>query len=98
MDAPWTARDSTSIRSGKALWQATLCQGTDGRALIHLKGANGIEVDGWMAIGEVVGVHIDLAYLKQGLFDIVAAQPIARCGYRGDYAQVNEIFEMSSPT
>lgn len=65
--------------------------------VIHLKGANGVDVDGWMAIGEVVGVHIDPAYLKEGIFDTAAAHPIARCGYRGDYAQVNEIFEMIRP-
>lgn len=65
--------------------------------VIHLKGADGVEVDGWMAIGEVVGVHIDEAYLKHGIFDTAAAQPIARCGYRGDYARVDEIFEMIRP-
>ncbi len=65
--------------------------------VIHLKGADGVEVDGWLAIGEVVGVHIDEAYLKHGIFDTAAAQPIARCGYRGDYARVDEIFEMIRP-
>jgi hypothetical protein len=35
-----------------------------------------------------------LAFLKDGLFDIVAAGTIARCGYRGDYAEVTRVFEM----
>src|SRR5712671_6935720 len=35
--------------------------------------------------------------LKDGLFDIVAAGTIARCGYRGDYAEVTRVFEMLRP-
>ena len=37
-----------------------------------------------MAIGQVVGVHIDDRYLKDGLLDTAAMRPIARAGYR-DY-------------
>ena len=51
-----------------------------------------------LILGQVVGVHIDLAFLKDGLFDIVAAGTIARCGYRGDYAEVKRIFEMLRPS
>jgi hypothetical protein len=40
-----------------------------------------------MVIGEVVGVHVDRAFLKDGIFDKAAARPIARCGYRGDYVE-----------
>lgn len=49
-----------------------------------------------MVIGEVVGVHIQDAYLKDGLLDVVAYQPIARMGYK-DYATVREVWEMSRP-
>jgi flavin reductase (DIM6/NTAB) family NADH-FMN oxidoreductase RutF len=65
--------------------------------VIRLAGADGVEADTWMAIGEVVGVHIDEAYLKHGKFDTAAARPVARCGYRGDYTRVDEIFEMIRP-
>ena len=65
--------------------------------IVRLKNADGVDVDGWMAIGEVVGVHIDEAYLIHGIFDTAAARPIARCGYRGDYTEVNAIFEMIRP-
>lgn len=65
--------------------------------IIRLTNAAGIEIDGWMVIGEVVGVHIDRAFLKDGIFDTAAARPIARCGYRGDYVEVNTIFEMIRP-
>ncbi|WP_292900196.1 MULTISPECIES: flavin reductase family protein [unclassified Nitratireductor] len=46
--------------------------------------------------GEVVGVHISEAVLKNGQFDAVAASNLARLGYR-DYAAVTETFEMTRP-
>jgi flavin reductase (DIM6/NTAB) family NADH-FMN oxidoreductase RutF len=49
-----------------------------------------------MTIGEVVGVHLDETYLKDGLFDTAAARVIARCGY-WDYATVTEVFRMPRP-
>ena len=58
---------------------------------------DGRALEGWMIIGQVVGVHIDEAYLRDGRFDTRAAQPIARCGYR-DYTAVTEMFEALRPT
>ncbi len=49
-----------------------------------------------LVIGQVVGVHIDDAYLADGLFDMTAAGTIARCGYR-DYAEVTTLFQMTRP-
>jgi flavin reductase (DIM6/NTAB) family NADH-FMN oxidoreductase RutF len=49
-----------------------------------------------MAIGEVVGIHIDEACLTDGLFDMVKARTIARCGYF-DYTEVTELFSMRRP-
>ena len=63
----------------------------------QLKDAAGETQQGWMIIGEVVGVHIDEAYLRDGRFDTAKAQPLARCGYR-DYAAVTEMFEALRPT
>ena len=63
----------------------------------HLHDLNGKLTDNWLVLGQVVGVHIQKAYLKDGLFDTHAAQPIMRAGYRGDYAQIGEIFEMIRP-
>jgi flavin reductase (DIM6/NTAB) family NADH-FMN oxidoreductase RutF len=65
--------------------------------VMRLEDSRGTPIDGWIVIGEVVGVHIDSKYLKDGFFDTAAARPIARCGYRGDYAEVNRIFEMIRP-
>ena len=50
-----------------------------------------------MFIGQVVGVHLDTSCLREGLFDMTVAGTIARCGYRGDYAQVTEVFELRRP-
>jgi flavin reductase (DIM6/NTAB) family NADH-FMN oxidoreductase RutF len=47
--------------------------------------------------GEVVGVHVDERFVVDGLFDLTAVRPIARCGYRGDYAVVDSLFEMFRP-
>jgi flavin reductase (DIM6/NTAB) family NADH-FMN oxidoreductase RutF len=64
---------------------------------MQLRDLNGGMVSGWLIIGQVVGVHIDDAYLRDGRFDTAAAQPLARCGYR-DYAAVTDLFEALRPT
>ena len=46
--------------------------------------------------GEVVGVHIDDAMLKDGLFDTVAAGNVGRLGYM-DYVSVDSVFAMRRP-
>ncbi|MBN3752498.1 flavin reductase family protein [Paraburkholderia sp. Tr-20389] len=66
--------------------------------IVQLHDLNGTPMDNWLALGQVVGVHIQKAYLKDGLFDTHAAQPIMRAGYRADYAQIGEMFQMIRPT
>ena len=63
----------------------------------QLTDASGKPITTWVAMGEVVGVHINDAYLRDGYFDIVAARTIGRCGYRGDYVEVSGVFEMIRP-
>ncbi|QDZ09890.1 flavin reductase family protein [Devosia ginsengisoli] len=57
----------------------------------------GAPVDTHLVIGQVVQVHINQACLVDGLFDITRARTIARCGYRGDYVEAGETFEMIRP-
>ena len=64
---------------------------------IRLNNARGEQTDSWLTLGEVVGVHINDAFLKDGIFDTAAARPLGRCGYRGDYVEVNTLFEMIRP-
>ncbi|WP_048646620.1 flavin reductase family protein [Nitratireductor soli] len=59
-------------------------------------GLNGKPAGVIVVTGEVIGIHIDEAVLKNGLFDVVAAGTLARLGYR-DYAAVTEVFEMVRP-
>ena len=53
---------------------------------------------GWyQIIGQIVGIHINRGFLRDGLFDTATAGTVARCGYRGQYAHVDELFEMIRP-
>ena len=49
-----------------------------------------------MVIGKVIGVHINDNILKNGIFDILAYDPIARLGYK-DYTYVSSKFELERP-
>ncbi len=65
--------------------------------IIRLHSLDGQPMDNWLALGQVVGVHIRREFLKDGLFDTHAAQPVMRAGYRGDYAEIGAMFEMIRP-
>lgn len=62
----------------------------------QLRDLDGQEVPRWMVLGQVVGVFIDEAYIRDGRFDTAGANPIARCGY-ADYAEVTELFSIARP-
>jgi flavin reductase (DIM6/NTAB) family NADH-FMN oxidoreductase RutF len=49
-----------------------------------------------IVIGEVVGVHIDDAILKDGQVDVLTFNPVARLGYM-DYTTVTDVWEMNRP-
>ena len=53
--------------------------------VIRLQGVDGVPVDTWLTLGEVVAVHIDRRLLKDGVYDTAAAQPILRGGGPADY-------------
>ncbi|HUB83870.1 MAG TPA: flavin reductase family protein [Bryobacteraceae bacterium] len=65
--------------------------------ILRLKNAGGTQLDQYLTIGEVVGVHIDRAYLKDGLFDLLATHPIQRAGYVADYTEAAIGFKMERP-
>jgi flavin reductase (DIM6/NTAB) family NADH-FMN oxidoreductase RutF len=60
------------------------------------KGLDGKEAGPIVVIGEVVGIHIDEAFLTDGLFDAVKAGNVARLGYM-DYSTVDAVFSMRRP-
>jgi len=63
----------------------------------QLKNKDKQVIDVFMVIGQVVGIHINDAFIKDGRFDTAAASPLARCGYR-DYASVDSVFELMRPS
>lgn len=65
--------------------------------IIQLSDLHGQAMQNWVAFGQVVGVHIKQEFLVNGQFDLQAAQPLLRAGYRGDYAPIGPMFEMIRP-
>ena len=61
---------------------------------IELPGPDGGEGAHAIVLGQVVGVHIDDAAIVDGKVDVTKLRPIARLGY-GDYAVIDEVFELS---
>jgi flavin reductase (DIM6/NTAB) family NADH-FMN oxidoreductase RutF len=49
-----------------------------------------------VAFGQVIGIHIDDNFIKNGRLDTAAMQPIARCGY-SDYAIVDKVISIVRP-
>ena len=56
--------------------------------VIRLQNALGEETPARLVIGEVIGVHIADALLRDGVYDTVAARPILRGGGSGDYFEI----------
>ncbi|MDU8943697.1 flavin reductase family protein [Ovoidimarina sediminis] len=50
----------------------------------------------FLAVGEVTGVHMRDDCLKDGIFDVLAFNPLTRMGYR-DYSVIREKFSLSRP-
>ncbi|KAF1049561.1 flavin reductase family protein [Xylophilus sp.] len=67
--------------------------------LVQLQGADGQKVPTWLVLGEVVGVHIGTALLKDGIYDTGAAHPILRGGGPADYFEITPeaLFRMRRP-
>ncbi len=64
---------------------------------LELVDLDGADTDQHLVIGQVVGVHVDEAYIVDGKVDTAALKPIARCGYREEYAVVESLFAMWRP-
>jgi len=56
----------------------------------------GGESRNWVVFGQVIGIHIDDRFIKNGRLDTAAMQPIARCGY-ADYAVVDKVIRVERP-
>jgi len=63
---------------------------------VSLRDTLGRPLDSHVVFGQVVGIHIDDRFLRNGLLDTAAMKPLARCGYH-DYAVVESVFAMRRP-
>jgi flavin reductase (DIM6/NTAB) family NADH-FMN oxidoreductase RutF len=70
------------------------CKVTDTLTLADLDGR---ATDRHLVIGQVVGVHLDERYVIDGILDVAAMRPIARCGYTADYTVLDSLFQMERP-
>jgi len=51
---------------------------------VQVHDIDGVQIDRHVVFGQVVGVHIDERFIRDGLLDTAAMRPIARAGYH-DY-------------
>jgi flavin reductase (DIM6/NTAB) family NADH-FMN oxidoreductase RutF len=65
--------------------------------VVELTDVEGTRTDRHLVIGQVVGVHLDERYIVDGILDVAAMRPVARCGYRDDYTVLDRLFQMERP-
>lgn len=67
--------------------------------IVQLQGVDGMPVDTWLVLGEVVAIHIARRLVRDGVYDTAAAQPILRGGGPADYFEItpDRLFKMSRP-
>ncbi|EJK81855.1 flavin reductase family protein [Rhizobium rhizogenes] len=64
--------------------------------IMRPKDLNGEPTDNVMVFGQVVGIHIDEAIIRDGRLDMALARPVARMGYM-DYSEGSDVFELVRP-
>ena len=81
------------VKEAQVVFECRLTQ------ILRLQSAAGEEIDNWLVLGEVVGVHIDSALLEDGIYQTAAARPILRGGGPADYFDIgpDQGFRMPRP-
>ncbi len=64
--------------------------------VLRFKDLGGQPTGGCLVLGQVVGLHVEERYIKDGRLDAAAMQPIARCGY-DEYTVLERVFRMARP-
>lgn len=64
--------------------------------IVELSDLEGKPLQRFAVFGQVVGVHIDDRFIKDGLLDTAAMKPVSRGGYH-DYSVMTESFTMIRP-
>jgi flavin reductase (DIM6/NTAB) family NADH-FMN oxidoreductase RutF len=78
------------VKAAKAALECKLVE------VIVLRTHRGEALQAHLVLGEVVGVHIDDALIRDGRFDTRAARIISRAGY-ADYAVADTFFSLQRP-
>lgn len=93
-----TPQPSLRVRPPRVL-QSPVAMECKTTQIVQLQTAAGAQVESWLVLGEVVGVHIDRSLLKNGIYDTAAAAPILRGGGPADYFEIsaNALFRMHRP-
>ena len=89
---PGTLVKAPRVKESPAAFECKLWQ------TIELPGRPGKPSSHTMVIGEVIGIHIDDRFIKDGLVDTGAMRPIARLGYM-EYGVLNpeNVFSINRP-
>lgn len=64
--------------------------------IVPIDDIEGRSIDCHVVFGQVIGVHIDDQFIRNGLLDTAGMKPIARCGYN-NYAVVESEFRLARP-
>lgn len=64
--------------------------------VLRLKDLGGATLARVVVLGQVVGMHIDERFIRDGRLDAAAMRPIARGGY-DEYSVVDKVFSMERP-
>ena len=64
--------------------------------IVPINDIEGRSIDCHVVFGQVIGVHIDDQFIRNGLLDTAAMKPIARCGYH-NYAVIESEFRLVRP-
>jgi flavin reductase (DIM6/NTAB) family NADH-FMN oxidoreductase RutF len=64
---------------------------------LNLTDVDGDETDRHLVVGQVIGVHLDERFINDGIVDVAAMRPVARCGYTADYTVLDRLFQMERP-
>lgn len=89
--APSTLVAPPRVAASPVAFECTVTQ------VVRLRGADGTEADSWVTFGEVVGVHIDEAFLDDGVYDTALARPVLRGGGPSAYYELGDRFDLRRP-
>lgn len=64
--------------------------------IVPVKDMAGKAVNNTVVFGQVVGIHLDERYVRNGVVDTSAMRPLSRLGYR-EYSFVEKTFDMDRP-